>query len=82
MASCHLLWPKKKLLKKKNESVRFRWGIIVVIPVLSRDRLEPCRLGGLEPARLAGREFGFDPLRDPPGVSPVRFGVYDGLRGV
>lgn len=46
--------------------------------MLSRDSDEPCRDGGLDPARLAGREFGFEP----PGVSPVRLGVYDGLRGV
>lgn len=36
----------------------------------------------MEPARLAGREFGLEPLREPPGVTPVRLGVYDGLRGV
>lgn len=53
-------------------------SICNLLPVLSRDSDEPCRDGGLDPARLAGREFGFEP----PGVSPVRLGVYDGLRGV
>lgn len=49
------------------------------LPVLSRDRFEPCRDGGLLPGRLpvreAGREFG----REPPGVNVER---YDGRRGV
>lgn len=50
------------------------------IPVLSKERDDPWRDGGLEPARLAGRELGLDPLREPPGVSP-RLGVYDGFLG-
>lgn len=44
--------------------------------------MEPCLDTGFEPVRLAGREFGFDPFLDPPGVKPVLFGVYDGFRGV
>lgn len=42
----------------------------------------PCRDGGLDPARLAGLELGFEPFLDPPGVRPVRIGVYEGFRGV
>lgn len=42
----------------------------------------PCRDGGLEPVRLAGLELGFDPFLDPPGVTPVRIGVYEGFLGV
>lgn len=44
---------------------------LLISPVLSRDSDEPCRDGGFDPARLAGREFGFEP----PGVNPVRLGV-------
>lgn len=54
--------------------------LISTIPVLSNDNDDPWRDGGFEPLRLAGREFGLDPPRDPPGVSP-RLGVYDGFRG-
>lgn len=50
--------------------------------MLSSERFEPWRDGGFDPALLAGREFGFDPFLDPPGVSPVLFGVYDGFLGV
>lgn len=53
-----------------------------MLPVLSKDKFEPCLDGGLDPVRLAGLEFGFEPLRDPPGVIPVLFGVYDGFLGV
>lgn len=35
-----------------------------ILPVLSNDRLDPCRDGGLDPVR----EPGLDPGRDPPGV--------------
>lgn len=34
------------------------------LPLLFRDRLEPC----LDPLRLSGRELGFEFPRDPPGV--------------
>lgn len=44
-------------------------------PVLSRDNVDPWRDGGLEPVRLAGREFGFELPNDPPGVSPVLVGI-------
>lgn len=54
--------------------------LLSYIPVLSKERDDPWRDGGLEPARLAGRELGLDPLREPPGVSP-RLGVYDGFLG-
>jgi len=54
----------------------------VVSSVLSSDRFEPWCDGGFEPALLAGLELGFDPFLDPPGVSPVLFGVYDGFLGV
>lgn len=40
--------------------------------MLSNERLEPCRDGGLLPAREPGREFGFEPGLEPPGVSVVR----------
>lgn len=52
------------------------------LPLLSNDSVDPCRDGGFEPDRLAGREFGFEPFREPPGVRPVLFGVYDTFRGV
>lgn len=51
------------------------------LSVLSSDNEEPCRLGGFEPARLTGREFGFELPRDAPGVKPVRV-CSDVLRGV
>lgn len=40
----------------------------VASSVLSSDRVDPCRDGGFEPARLAGRELGRELARDPPGV--------------
>lgn len=40
----------------------------VASSVLSRDRVEPCRDGGFDPARLAGRELGREFALDPPGV--------------
>lgn len=40
----------------------------VASSVLSSDRVDPCREGGLEPARDAGRELGRELARDPPGV--------------
>lgn len=49
--------------------------------VLSNDNDDPCRLGGFEPARLTGLEFGFELPRDAPGVSPVR-ALNDVFRGV
>lgn len=53
------------------------------LPLLSNDNVDPCRDGGFEPERLAGREFGFEPFREPPGVMPVvLFGVYETFRGV
>lgn len=51
------------------------------LSVLSNDSDEPCRLGGFEPARLTGREFGFELPRDAPGVRPVRV-LDDAFRGV
>lgn len=50
--------------------------------MLSKESVEPCLDGGLEPCLLSGRELGLDPARDPPGVKPVRVLVYVGLRGV
>lgn len=46
-------------------------GLKYVLPVLSSDKSDPWRDGGLEPARLTGREFGLDPPREPPGVKVV-----------
>ena len=40
----------------------------VASSVLSSDSVDPCRDGGFEPARLAGRELGRELARDPPGV--------------
>lgn len=52
------------------------------LPVLSKDIDEPCRDGGLEPCRLAGREFGLEPALEPPGVNPVLVLVYETFLGV
>lgn len=52
------------------------------LPVLSRDNVEPWRDGGFEPCLLRGREFGFEPVREPLGVMPVLVLVYVTLRGV
>lgn len=52
------------------------------LPALFSESVLPCREGGLEPARLAGLELGFDPFLEPPGVRPVRIGVYEGFLGV
>lgn len=52
------------------------------LPALFSESVLPCRDGGFEPARLAGLELGFDPFLEPPGVRPVRLGVYEGFRGV
>ena len=60
-----------------TESLEGR-GVLVVVTrrcgmrvglssLLSSDKFDPCLLGGFEPPRLAGREFGFEP----PGVKPV-----------
>lgn len=40
----------------------------VASSVLSSESVDPCRDGGFEPARLAGRELGRELARDPPGV--------------
>ena len=40
----------------------------VASSVLSSDRVDPCRDGGFEPARLAGRELGRELALEPPGV--------------
>lgn len=40
----------------------------VASSVLSSDRVEPCRDGGFDPAREAGRELGRELALDPPGV--------------
>lgn len=40
----------------------------VASSVLSSDRVEPCREGGFDPAREAGRELGRELALDPPGV--------------
>lgn len=40
----------------------------VASSVLSSDSVDPCRDGGFEPARLAGRELGRELAREPPGV--------------
>lgn len=55
---------------------------LIDLPVLSKEWFEPWCDGGFEPVLLAGREFGFDPFLEPPGVIPVLFGVYDGFLGV
>lgn len=70
-------------LKRQSNDTQYYSNLLsidrsILLPVLSSDNDEPCRDGGLDPARLAGREFGFEP----PGVNPVRLGVYDGFRGV
>lgn len=48
-------------------------GMRVGVPssLLSNDRVDPCRDGGLDPLRLAGRELGLEFPREPPGVIPV-----------
>lgn len=40
----------------------------VASSVLSSDSVDPCRDGGFEPARLAGRELGLEFALEPPGV--------------
>lgn len=40
----------------------------VASSVLSSDSVDPCRDGGFDPARLAGRELGREFALDPPGV--------------
>ena len=47
--------------------------------VLSRDKLEPWRLGGLLPGRLPVLEVGLEFDRESPGV---RVDLYEDLRGV
>lgn len=42
------------------------------IPVLSKDKLEPCLDGGLLPVRELGLEFGLEPGLEPLGVNPDR----------
>jgi hypothetical protein len=42
------------------------------LPVLSKDIVDPCLEGGLDPLRLAGREFGFELPRET-GVVAVLF---------
>lgn len=60
----HHLKTKKQLEFEKSSGDR------IYLPVLSKLRVDPCLLGGLLPARLAGlelgREFGFEP-----GLEPV-----------
>lgn len=46
---------------------------VCVSSVLSNDKFDPCRLGGLEPLLLTGREFGLEFPREPPGVMPVLY---------
>lgn len=44
------------------EVVTLRCGMRVGLSsLLSSDKFDPCLLGGFEPPRLAGREFGFEP---------------------
>lgn len=55
---------------------------IISLPVLSKDKVEPCLEDGLDPCRLNGLELGLDPALDPPGVAEVRVLVYVTFRGV
>ena len=50
--------------------------------MLSSEILDPCLEGGFDPCRLKGRELGFDPDRDPDGVTTPRVLVYVTFRGV
>ena len=64
------------VVSSKNKFINFSYNILLFkfyfsLPVLSKDKVEPCREGGFEPCRLRGREFGFEPAREPPGVNPV-----------
>lgn len=71
--------PRALVLVDPTESRDGRGVVVLVIlrvgirdgvasSVLSSDRVDPCRDGGFEPARLAGRELGRELARDPPGV--------------
>lgn len=42
------------------------------LPVLSKERVEPCLDEGFDPCLLNGLELGLEPLREPPGVVTVR----------
>lgn len=55
----------------------FRCGMRegVASSVLSKDSVEPCLDGGLDPCRLTGLELGFEPALEPTGVCPVRVPV-------
>lgn len=71
--------PRALVLVEPTESRDGRGVVVLVIlrvgmrdgvasSVLSSDSVDPCRDGGFEPARLAGRELGRELAREPPGV--------------